>query len=244
MPGKPRQYSESGYMHLTVRGNGKQILFEEDSDYFCYIHLMKKFSLETHVVICAYCLMENHVHMLVYDSEKKVSVFMRKLDVSYAGYYNRKYDRNGHLFQGRFGSKAINDENYLLTVFRYILNNPRKAGICDAASYPWSSYNHYGNPGSFVDTKIIQELLGDRKEYEEFIAAKYEDEPELEEKKHDDTWALEIILEDLQVESGTQLQSYTSEKRKAAIQLLKEKGLSVRQIERLTGINRNTIQRA
>ena len=244
MPGKPRKYGESGYMHITARGNGKQILFEEERDYIYLLHLLKRFSAETNVTICAYCLMENHFHLLVYDPDRNVSLFMRKLCVTYAGYYNRKYERSGHIFQGRFGSSIIDNEDYLLTVFRYILNNPRKSGIEDASTYKWSSYSKYGNPDSFVDTKVIQELLGSWKEYADFIAAKFEEEPELKLIKHDDEWAKGVIREYLHVESGTTLQSYPWEERNAAIRLLKEKKLSVRQIERLTGINRNVIQRA
>ena len=188
MPAKPRVYSESGYMHITARGNGKQILFEEKPDYLFFLHLLKKYSIETKVSICAFCLMENHVHLLIYDPEKNVSLFMKKLCVTYAGYFNRKYDRIGHLFQGRFGSKVIDDEDYLLTVFRYILNNPRESGINNAAEYPWSSYKSYGNPNSFVDTGIIQELLGSWQDYAEFISSKYEEDSELQVVKHNDEW--------------------------------------------------------
>ena len=244
MPGKPRRYGESGYMHLTARGNGQQIIFEEKPDYLYFLHLLKRFSIETEISVCAYCLMENHVHLLIYDPDTKVSLFMRKLLVTYAGYFNRKYERTGHLFQGRFGSSIIDDEDHLLTVFRYILNNPRKSGINNASDYPWSSYKNYGNLNSFVDTKVIQELLGSWKEYAAFIAAKYEDEPDLVYSEHNDEWAKCVIRKYLQVESGTILQSYNFEKRNAAIRLLKEKGLSIRQIERLTGINRNAVQRA
>ena len=244
MPAKPRVYSESGYMHITARGNGKQILFEEKPDYLFFLHLLKKYSIETKVSICAFCLMENHVHLLIYDPEKNVSLFMKKLCVTYAGYFNRKYDRIGHLFQGRFGSKVIDDEDYLLTVFRYILNNPRESGINNAAEYPWSSYKSYGNPNSFVDTGIIQELLGSWQDYAEFISSKYEEDSELQVVKHNDEWAQKIIRDYLNIESGTVLQSYDFQKRNDAIRLLKEKGLSIRQIERLTGINRNAIHRA
>ena len=244
MPAKPRVYSESGYMHITARGNGKQILFEEKPDYLFFLHLLKKYSIETKVSICAFCLMENHVHLLIYDPEKNVSLFMKKLCVTYAGYFNRKYDRIGHLFQGRFGSKVIDDEDYLLTVFRYILNNPRESEINNAAEYPWSSYKSYDNPNSFVDTGIIQELLGSWQDYAEFISSKYEEDSELQVVKHNDEWAQKIIRDYLNIESGTVLQSYDFQKRNDAIRLLKEKGLSIRQIERLTGINRNAIHRA
>ena len=240
-----RKHSEYGYMHLIVRGNGRQIIFEEEPDYLYYLHLLKRFSKETGVIICAYCLMENHVHLLICDREQNVSLFMKKLGVAYSYYFNNKYHRTGHLFQDRFGSSVIESDDLLLTVFRYILNNPRSAGICSAAEYPWSSYKYYGSPESFVDTKILVELLGNFREYESFIEAKYEDEPLKTEKIwHDDEWAKSIIRESLQIDSGTILQSYDQERRNRAIKILKEKGLSIRQIERLTGISKSVIHRA
>ena len=244
MPRTTRKYSESGFMHLTVKGNGNQIIFEEKSDYIYFLHLLKRYSAETKIAICAYCLMENHVHLLICDKEKNMPLFMQKLCGTYTYYFNRKYQHIGHLFRGRYFSRAIDDEDYLLTVFRYILNNPREAGFENAADYEWSSYNRYGNPNSFVDTSAFMELLGGWNEYAEFIAARYEDEPELITFKHDDEWAKQIIRESLNVDSGTILQSYDFERRNAALRSLREKGLSVRQIERLTGINRNSIQRA
>ncbi len=241
----PRVYGDYGFMHLTVRGIGKQILFEEDMDYLYYLNLLRRFSNETKVTVCAYCLMENHVHLLVCDAEHNTPLFMKKIGVSYAYYYNKKYDRTGHLFQDRYGSAVIESESYLLTVFRYILNNPRDAGICPASEYRWSSYRFYGNPRSFVDTKILTELLGDHQAYEDFITEKYEDDPLGPEKiRHDDEWAKSVIHKTLNVDSGTVLQSYDLKQRNEALRLLKEKGLTIRQIERLTRISKSIAQRA
>lgn len=242
----PRIHSQSGYFHITVRGVGKQILFEEKSDYLRYLHLLKRFSIETKVNICAYCLMENHVHLLVYDRGENLALFMKKLGVAYSYYFNQKYERTGHLFQGRYVSVPIESDDFLLTVFRYILNNPRKAGICSAADYPWSSYRKYGNQNSFVDTMVLQEMLGSFEEYAAFIDAKYDDE-EFEtpnDAVQNDEWAIEIIRKTLNIESGTVLQSYVRQRRDQALRILKEKGLTIRQIERLTGISKSVIQRA
>ena len=244
MPRGPRIWSESGYMHIYTRGNGKQILFEQREDYLFYLHLLKRYSSETKVTVCAFCLMENHTHMLVCDREQNISLMMEKIGTTYSGYFNRKYERTGHLFDGRYKSIPIESEDYMLTVFRYILNNPQKANICTAAEYPWSSYDRYGFSNSFVDTSVFQDLLGSREEYEAYIAAKYEDYPELEGGIRDDEWAKKVIRENLHIESGTALQSYDMKSRNEALALLKRKGLSLRQIERLTGIPRRTIKNA
>ncbi len=247
MPRTRRISSRSGYMHLIVRGSGKQIIFEERRDYIFYLQCLKRFSIETKVTICAYCLMDNHVHLLIYDPGQNMAAFMQKMGSSYSGYFNRKYQCTGHVFQDRYNSQPIDETEYLARVFRYILNNPQKAGICRASEYPWSSYEKYGLEGSFVDTSIFQEMFGSRENYAEFISAKYDDDDEdyeISRPVRDDEWAAALIRRELGVESGTVIRSFDWEKRNEALRLLKGKGLSVRQIERLTGINRNTIQRA
>ena len=234
-------------MHLIVRGNGRQILFEDEQDHLVYLSLLKKYSAETNVKVCAYCLMENHVHLLAFDQEDNVPLFMKKTGVSYARYYNTKYDRSGHLYQDRYKSEPIESEDYLLTVFRYILNNPAKAGICSAAEYRWSSYKAYSNPGAFVDPRVYRMFFESWNVYADYIAAKNEDncmEYEQRDRRQDDDWACSVIRKELNLESGTMLQRQTHENRDAALRLLKDKGLTIRQIERLTGINRGVIQRA
>ncbi len=243
MPRTARQFSHSGYLHVIVRGNGKQILFEDREDHYFFLSILEKYCKETDVKILAYCLMENHVHLLVHDLEGNTSQMMKKIGVSYSGYYNRKYERTGHLFQDRFRSEIIEDEAYLLTVFRYILNNPKKAGIASASSYEWNSFSLYGRNDSFVDTTVLHELIGDRQNYLSFMDEEDDaDCLEYEPPKHDDDWVKRIIKNCLNADSGTVLQSYDRAKRDEAILLLRQKGMTVRQIERFTGINRGIIQ--
>ena len=104
MPRMPRKKSESGYFHVVSKGSGGQVLFVERSDYICFLQNLKKYGEEFNVSICAYCLMDNHVHILVHDGDDNLSTFMRKLDSAYASYYNRKYQRVGHVFLDRFKS--------------------------------------------------------------------------------------------------------------------------------------------
>ncbi len=245
MPRQPRQLSKSGYLHIIIRGIGKQLLFEERQDYIFFLAVLKRFCTETKISVLAYCLMENHVHLLVYSKQKSPSLLMKKLCVSYSNYFNRKYERSGHLFQDRYRSENIESDRYLLAVFRYILNNPQKAGICSAFEYEWSSIKKYGDDKSFVDTKTFSKIIGDKKQYEAFITADNEDScMEFEDTKHNDEWAKAIISKILQIKSGTVLQSLNSCDRDNALRRLKAEGLTLRQLERLTGISRGIITRA
>ncbi len=172
-------------------------------------------------------------------------LLMKKLGVSYSLYFNRKYERNGHLSQDRYLSEAVEDEDYLLAVFRYILLNPEKAELGSTADYEWSSFSRYGEADPFVDTSLLCELIRDREEYVAFLAEREDDDcMEYEAVSRDDEWAKDVIRSCLRIESGTVLQSYDRGKRDAALRKLKSKGLSVRQLERLTGINRGVIQKA
>ena len=234
-------------MHVIQRGIGRQLLFEEDNDYSFYLHILKQYSQALGVTVCAYCLMDNHVHLLLYDTQKQIPVLMKKLGVRYSYYFNQKYDRAGHLFQDRFRSETVDDDTYLLTVFRYILKNPEKAGICKASEYRWSSYGMYGAKEAFVDTSaVIEPLLGARDAYAAFIAEETEEDECLDFKppEKDDAWAQRMIKKKLHVDSGMALQNMERSERDEALRQLKKAGLSIRQIERLTGINRGAVQRA
>ena len=169
---------------------------------------------------------------------------MQKINVCYAHYYNTKYERTGHLFQDRFLSEPIDETGYLLTVFRYILNNPEKAGICRAAEYRWSSYKDFYSGKSFVKTSWLQDILGKEYTYEEFMRSSQYDECMEYERGNTDEEAGEKMKRLLQIESGTVLQTYNKTKRDDALRLLKASGLTVRQIARLTGIGRGIVQKA
>ena len=229
MPRQASKHSESGYMHLIVQGIGRQIMFEEAADYQRFLSSLERFCGETEVKICAYCLMENHVHLLVCDPKGHTPLMMKKLGVSFSQYFNRKYDRSGHLLQDRYKSEAIENNTYLLVVFRYILNNPRKAGICEAQNYPWSSYAHYDRPPAFMELSLVRSLLGGQAHYEAFISAVNEDLcMEYDGSRHDDSWGLDVICTRLGVNSGTALQRYERRERNEALSKLKGEGVTVR----------------
>ena len=243
MPRTARKISSTGYMHIIARGIGRQILFESSSDYRKYLLLLQKYCNETNVKICAFCLMENHVHLLTHSEKDALVLMMKALNTTYAGYFNNKYERTGHLFQNRYKSEPIEDERYLLTVFRYILLNPQKAGICNASDYTWSSYSLYEKNTDFMELDLIRELIGDPMQYKCYIESDNDDEClEWDYSKRDDAWAINEIKSLLHVNNFTDIQRYDSVSRNRALSILRKRGLSIRQIERLTGISRGIIK--
>ena len=245
MSRKQRILSPTGYYHIVTRGVGQQILFETDEDYLFFINRLQKCQEKDPFDIMAYCLMENHIHMLLRVDEG-LDRIMKRILTSYAYYYNSKYERSGHVFQNRYTSQIVETEGYLLAIVRYIHNNPPKAGICSREEYPWSSWHEYIGFSKLTNTRPIIELVGGRESFLQF--SKLPDDNKYleadERQRISDTKAREIICNTLNLTSGTQIPSMNRVKRNAALRLLKKKGLSVRQMERLTGISRGIIQSA
>jgi REP element-mobilizing transposase RayT len=242
MARQARKQSSSGYFHVIVRGIGRMLLFEEPSDYQYYLMLLERYSSDTSVSVCAYCMMENHVHLLVHDNADSLALFMKKMGVSYSMYFNKKYDRSGHLFQDRYLSEAVQDDSYFLTVFRYILLNPQAAGLCNYSEYPWSSFKLYGKKSSFVDTSLLVDMLGSFEQYCAFLDENCDDDClDHDSAKISDDRAKEILVKKLGIPNGIALQSFDKPSRDNAIKTLRKAGLSERQIERLTGISRRVI---
>jgi len=164
LPRKPREKSETGIYHVMVRGTGQQDIFHKASDYLKYLELIQTISSESHVSILGYCLMTNHVHILVREDSSNLSAFMKRLGVTYAGWYNRKYDKVGHVFQDRFKSECVEDDAYLLTVIRYIHHNPVKALVVSRPEkYQWSScadyFKNQRKDEDFPDTRLILGIM-------------------------------------------------------------------------------------
>ena len=129
MPGRIRETSSTGVYHVMLRGNNKQVIFEGRKDYLkfqnflfqkCHPQDSDHNPLVPCCVIYAYCLMPNHVHLLIQEKEEKISDVIKWITISYAQYYNIKYGHSGHLFQGRFRSENVEDWDYFVTLLRYI----------------------------------------------------------------------------------------------------------------------------
>ena len=243
MPRRARILSETGIYHVIVRGVSKQVIFEEDYDYVFFLSKLRNHCKETGVRVIAYCLMSNHVHMLLYDPSGNLSLVMKKMGVSYSGYFNRKYDRVGHLFQDRFLSEVITSERQLMIVIRYIINNPQKAGLGPATDYKWSSYHAYRDGTAIVDIKFLNDIFGDEEHYVDFITEASDDKClDYGTIRRNDEWAKSLIRKLTGEQDVTNLRSYEKKQRDKKLRELRERGVSIRQLERLTGISRGIIQ--
>ncbi|MCT4606821.1 MAG: transposase [Marinisporobacter sp.] len=250
MPRKARRKSESGIYHIMMRGINRQSIFEDEEDCIKFIQTIKKYKEKSGYQVYAYCLMGNHAHVLLKIGKEPLEQVMRRICGSYVYWYNNKYDRIGNLFQDRFKSEPVEDDKYLLTVQRYIHQNPIKAGlVTNIEEYKWSSYDEYVNKVDLIDIGFTLNILNnDRKNaIERFIQYNNEinDDACLDIEKRrriTDEEARTIIKKVCKINHTSDLQNFDRCTRNTYLRKLKEKyKLSIRQIARLTDINRGII---
>jgi len=141
---KPRLHIEGGFYHVILRGNGGEKIFFSRKDRSRLSLLIqegiKRFRYRLH----AYCFMTNHVHLVVQVGSVPLSKIMQNLSFRYTRYINKKKNRTGHLFQGRYKAILVDADNYMVELIRYIHNNPVRAGMVNrAVEYQWSSHQAY-----------------------------------------------------------------------------------------------------
>ena len=188
MPRPPRIDFPDAVYHVTSRGNGRAEIFWSDDDRQRFLGQLAHHLQSTAVSLYAYVLLDNHFHILVRTPRANLSAFMQRLLTAYALYARYKHRRPGHLFQGRFRAKLVEDDAYLLAVTRYIHLNPVKIAACRRMNgqqrldrleaYPWSSYGGYAAAGKaqeFVTYDVLKEYGRDqamaRRHYRAYVAA-------------------------------------------------------------------------
>ena len=245
MPRQARRKSESGIYHIMLRGINQQQIFEDEEDGFRFLETLSKYKEQCGYEIYAYCLMGNHVHILLKEGKENLTLVLKRIAGSYVYWYNWKYRRCGHLFQDRFKSEPVEDDAYFLTVIRYIHQNPIKAGICkNIDGYKFSSYNEYINKPNLVNVDFCLGII-DKEQFIEFNN-EFNDDICLDIRDDDfrltDDEALKIIWKICKCKSVSDFQKLDKIKRNYYIEKLYKHGLSIRQISRLTGLSRKIVE--
>jgi putative transposase len=127
MPRQSRQRSETGIYHIMLRGINRQEIFHDDIDRVRFLETLKKYKKKCEMKVYGWCLMNNHIHLLLHEGKENISITIKRIGVSFAWYHNLKYNKIGHLFQDRFRSEKVENDEYFLSVIRYIHQNPLKA---------------------------------------------------------------------------------------------------------------------
>jgi putative transposase len=165
MPRTARAVVPGVALHVIQRGNNRGLCFFRESDRTVYLHYLRRFAPSCACLVHAYCMMSNHVHLLVTpQAADACAALMKRLGQHYVQYVNRRHDRTGTLWEGRFRSCAAASERYVLACYRYIELNPVRAGIAaHPREYRWSSYraNAQGKADTLLAPHPAYIALGD-----------------------------------------------------------------------------------
>ena len=172
MARRPRVFAPGGLYHVIVRGNQRQKTFTGESDYQAYLERLARYRRQYGYTIHAYCLMPNHVHLLVESSAHPLAKFMQGLQQSYTQYFNKRHKKTGHLFEGRYKAIVCQEDRYLLELIRYIHLNPVRAGMVKApARYAHMGHHAYvgGKITEIVNPAKVLNMLGGSRGYRRFV---------------------------------------------------------------------------
>ena len=248
-----RTYSNSKTYHIIIKGIDNQDIFYDDQDRRVFLKKLVLTKKEYDNRIYAYCLMDNHVHLVIKIEKEFISKAMQTLMIRYVSYFNRKYDRTGTLVQNRFKSKNIENQRYFLEVCRYVHRNPENAKIAKTEEYKWSSYHEYLEKGKIVEKDfLLQFFNNDIKEFIKFTK-KYDDYENLKEfaeyeiiNKLKDEEVLKIIMKMFDISSVSEVATFfkkrkKEERQKYILKLKLIKGTNKTQVARIIRVYRKTI---
>ena len=246
MPRTARKQSSTGILHVMLRGIDRQRIFREDADCMHFLEVLKICKELSGFELHAYCLMGNHVHLLIWPGNESAAQIVKRIGCRYVPWFNHKYGRAGHLFQDRYRSEAIEDDGYYLTALRYIIQNPLKAGLeARVGEYRWTSFSAYaGREDGLTDTAFAASYFDGGEELVNWLTARADDQ------------AMDVSPFEANVESLRQwlrelsgcedVQAFRTagrEKRLLTVRGLRARGATVRQIAEVTGLSRSAVGR-
>lgn len=250
MPRKARVKSETGFYHVTIRGNGMQIIFEDDDDRSALLRIIDSIFPKHALELIAWCFMDNHIHLLIDDPADRMSECMHATMVAYANRFNARSGHRGHVFQERFDSSPVLSDEHLLNAVRYIHLNPQKAGIGPFGSYRWSSHSEYASEGepSHISQGWRRALFAAPESYIRFMesATPCSYRP-AGKRRIADQDVLDVARASVWEKADCELaeiKMLPRDRRDAVLAALKAEGLTCAQIQRLTGIGAWIIKHA
>ncbi|HYE81725.1 MAG TPA: transposase [Clostridia bacterium] len=248
MARQARRHSDTGIYHIMLRGIDKRLIFMDDDDKKKFMAGLEKVKESAYFKLYAYCLMDNHIHLLLEENEA-LGTIVKRITVGYVQWHNNKYERTGHLFSNRYQSEPVESENYLFTALRYIHQNPVKAGMVkQAEDYPWSSYydyiKAYNKDDTLVEPGFILDYFGTQDNFVSFMNESNNDEC-MEYKavlKYTDTQLRAWIENRYSIEAILALPAIS--RIKQIIEIYNETGSSIRQLSRVLGMGRSIVGKA
>lgn len=228
-----------------LRGIDKRYIFEENEDREVFLRCLKRAKEKSKFQLFGYCLMDNHVHLLIKEGQESLGYSIKRITVGYVQWHNRKYGRTGHLFQNRYKSECVETDTYLLVVIRYIHQNPFKASlVTNLSEFPWSSYIQYlAEVPSIIDREMVLSYFGGISEFKDFMQKINSDKCMDDENKK--LWTDKALRSEIEkICRLSQISEMDKQDRDNIISMIKkETKASNRQISRVIGIGRGIVER-
>ena len=230
-----------------LRGINGQQIFADNEDYEKLLEILKYCKAISEFEIFAYCLMSNHIHLLLQENKEPIELVMKRIATRFVYWYNIKYQRLGHLFQDRFKSEPVENDEYFLTVVRYIHQNPVKAGICKKPQdYNYSSYNEFFKKQTFVDCGFVFGMIvtddfikfNNEKAFEQCLDI--EEKPTI---RVTDEQAKKIIMKYSKCRNISEFEVLPPDLKEKYIKKFHANGVSIRQISRLCGETKGLVEK-
>jgi len=247
--------SNSKIYHIIIKGIDNQDIFYDDQDRRVFLKKLVLTKDEYDNKIYAYCLMDNHVHMVIRIEKEFLSKAMQTLMIRYVHYFNKKYNRIGPLVQSRFKSRNVENQRYFLEVCRYVHRNPENAGFAKTENYKWSSYQEYLNDARIIDKDILLHYFNN--DIKEFInyTHKCDDYENLKEfaeyeilGKLKDEDVLKFIMKIFNIDNVSKVPEFFKKRemgqlKKDICEIKKIKGTNKSQVARVIRRDRKTIEK-
>lgn len=247
MPRKERLLSRTGIYHVIIRGINQQRIFEQDEDFEQFLYCLAETKKKSGFTLYAYCLLGNHAHLLMKEGAEPLAQIFRRLGTQYAQWFNGKYARSGHLFQDRYRSKPVENDEYFLAALIYIFNNPIKAGICSIAEeYEWGSRHLLGKGDTVIDETALLDIVG-------YSVVKQHEHEMTEDELFDETCARQFkaysdksVAGMLKTICGActafDFQHLPVFEQKSSVMDLRAERVPLRQIARITGLGKGRVE--
>lgn len=256
MPRTSRCLSNSKVYHIILKGIDGQTIFYDNQDRKFFLKQISITKKEFNYIIYAYCLMVNHVHLVIKSEDALLASLMKSLQVRYVNYFNKKYKRTGPLMQNRFKSKNVENIEYFLEVCRYVHRNPENAGIMNTQNYEWSSYKEYTGKEKIINkSALLHYFNNDIEAFKRYTLKKDNVEEinsfveyEMIDKLVDDQ-LIQYIMNKFEINNVQDVPSFFKNKNKEELEkILKEisnvEGINITQVARITRLGRRTIEKA
>lgn len=242
----------TGFYHVCARGTGKQLIFETDDDRWEFLELMRDCCHDAQVTIVAWCLMGDHVDLVLLDYEDEMSAAMQRLLLTYARRFNKRSGRTGHLFRDRFERRSLDTDWQVMEAIRSVHVDPQEVGISLIERYPWSSFAEYlraydnDMTRGFSDPSCVLELFGSAKAFTAYsLSTPDACEPAMPDMEETE-WERRAFADKMAKRLGVplnELKTVAPSRRDGIIFALHDGGYTVREIERYTGISKSTVSR-